>query len=190
MVASAEHNHPSPRPSTADQPKYLKRCSDDLYEWQSSERAAQKPFVLHDGPPYANGDLHIGHALNKILKDIICRVKVQQGALFGNSYIVADPILIGNLNRSKSCLRPRVGLPWPPNRDQSPRGGSKTKQRWRDLVGCYGSAKGSSKACFKDCEGSEKRVPRMGHHGGLAESLEDHGQRIYSKATGRLSRDG
>jgi isoleucyl-tRNA synthetase len=35
--------------------------------------------VLHDGPPYANGQLHIGHALNKILKDVICRVKVQEG---------------------------------------------------------------------------------------------------------------
>lgn len=36
----------------------------------------QGTFVLHDGPPYANGDLHIGHALNKILKDIINRYKV------------------------------------------------------------------------------------------------------------------
>lgn len=63
----------------ADQSKYLKRCSDDLYEWQSRERSAQQPFVLHDGPPYANGSLHIGHALNKISKDIICRVKVQEG---------------------------------------------------------------------------------------------------------------
>jgi isoleucyl-tRNA synthetase len=35
--------------------------------------------VLHDGPPYANGNLHAGHALNKILMDIILRVKVQQG---------------------------------------------------------------------------------------------------------------
>jgi valyl-tRNA synthetase len=35
--------------------------------------------VLHDGPPYANGPLHIGHALNKILKDMVLRVKVQQG---------------------------------------------------------------------------------------------------------------
>jgi len=63
----------------SDQPKYLQRCTGDLYEWQTRERAAQKPFVLHDGPPYANGDLHIGHALNKILKDMICRVKLQQG---------------------------------------------------------------------------------------------------------------
>ncbi|KAL5327494.1 hypothetical protein ACEPPN_005192 [Leptodophora sp. 'Broadleaf-Isolate-01'] len=68
-----------PRPAPGDQAKYLKRCADDLYEWQSHERSAQKPFVLHDGPPYANGSLHIGHALNKILKDIICRVKVQEG---------------------------------------------------------------------------------------------------------------
>ena len=33
-------------------------------------------FVLHDGPPYANGDLHMGHALNKVLKDMIVRHKV------------------------------------------------------------------------------------------------------------------
>ncbi|KAG9228123.1 tRNA synthetases class I-domain-containing protein [Amylocarpus encephaloides] len=68
-----------PRPLQADQAKYLQRCTDDLYRWQSREPSAQKPFVLHDGPPYANGSLHIGHALNKILKDIICRVKVQGG---------------------------------------------------------------------------------------------------------------
>lgn len=36
-------------------------------------------FTLHDGPPYANGPLHIGHALNKITKDIICRFQVGQG---------------------------------------------------------------------------------------------------------------
>lgn len=33
----------------------------------------KKTFILHDGPPYANGHIHLGHALNKILKDIICR---------------------------------------------------------------------------------------------------------------------
>ncbi|RDW75816.1 isoleucyl-tRNA synthetase-2 [Coleophoma crateriformis] len=68
-----------PRPSPQARPEYLKRCTDDLYRWQSEQRSAQKPFILHDGPPYANGDLHVGHALNKILKDMICRVKVQQG---------------------------------------------------------------------------------------------------------------
>lgn len=68
-----------PRVSPADQTKYLKRCTDDLYAWQARERPAAKPFVLHDGPPYANGELHIGHALNKILKDIINRVQLGRG---------------------------------------------------------------------------------------------------------------
>lgn len=39
----------------------------------------KKTFVLHDGPPYANGDIHIGHALNKILKDFIVKYKTMQG---------------------------------------------------------------------------------------------------------------
>ncbi len=44
------------------------------------ERTKGRPlFVLHDGPPYANGDLHIGHALNKILKDFITRYKSMSG---------------------------------------------------------------------------------------------------------------
>ena len=62
-------------------PKYLKQCTDDLYAWQSQARADQSSprFTLHDGPPYANGSLHIGHALNKILKDVICRVQLAQG---------------------------------------------------------------------------------------------------------------
>ena len=38
-----------------------------------------KRFVLHDGPPYANGDIHAGHALDKILKDIIIRYKTMNG---------------------------------------------------------------------------------------------------------------
>src|SRR6185295_5120166 len=39
----------------------------------------RKRFVLHDGPPYANGDIHIGHAVNKILKDIIVKSKSLSG---------------------------------------------------------------------------------------------------------------
>lgn len=41
----------------------------------------QPAFTLHDGPPYANGDLHIGHALNKILKDIINRYQLLQASI-------------------------------------------------------------------------------------------------------------
>lgn len=58
---------------------YLQRCTDDLYTWQCTNRPSTDVFVLHDGPPYANGSLHIGHALNKILKDIICRFQLSQG---------------------------------------------------------------------------------------------------------------
>ncbi|KAL9618227.1 MAG: hypothetical protein Q9160_007061 [Pyrenula sp. 1 TL-2023] len=65
------------RPLIRDRPNLLQRCTDDYYEWQRT--ATQTPFILHDGPPYANGSLHIGHALNKILKDIICRTHVSRG---------------------------------------------------------------------------------------------------------------
>ncbi|XP_061157054.1 isoleucine--tRNA ligase, mitochondrial isoform X1 [Syngnathus typhle] len=49
-----------------------------LYTWQS-ERKGTKKFCLHDGPPYANGDPHVGHALNKILKDIHNRFEMLRG---------------------------------------------------------------------------------------------------------------
>ncbi|KAI4159701.1 MAG: hypothetical protein LQ342_006394 [Letrouitia transgressa] len=68
-----------PRPLVRDIPKYLKRCTDDLYSWQRDSRKSSKAFCLHDGPPYANGPLHIGHALNKILKDITCRFQLLEG---------------------------------------------------------------------------------------------------------------
>ena len=45
----------------------------DLYGKMLEKRRGARPFVLHDGPPYANGEIHIGHALNKILKDIIVK---------------------------------------------------------------------------------------------------------------------
>jgi isoleucyl-tRNA synthetase len=53
-----------------------------VYEKALARRASErgkKQFILHDGPPYANGHLHLGHALNKILKDIIVRVKTMSG---------------------------------------------------------------------------------------------------------------
>ncbi|KAJ6789654.1 hypothetical protein PWT90_05593 [Aphanocladium album] len=49
------------------------------FPWQSSRPSEDEPFILHDGPPYANGPLHTGHSINKILKDMIIRVQVQNG---------------------------------------------------------------------------------------------------------------
>ncbi|MFC6227273.1 isoleucine--tRNA ligase [Paenibacillus allorhizosphaerae] len=51
----------------------------DNYKLVQESRKGKPKFILHDGPPYANGDIHIGHALNKILKDIIVRHKTMQG---------------------------------------------------------------------------------------------------------------
>ncbi len=52
---------------------------DDLYHRQRAASKGREPFILHDGPPYANGHLHIGHALNKILKDVIGRSQQMMG---------------------------------------------------------------------------------------------------------------
>jgi isoleucyl-tRNA synthetase len=49
--------------------------SQDLYHKLREARAGREKFILHDGPPYANGDMHIGHALNHILKDMVCRTQ-------------------------------------------------------------------------------------------------------------------
>ena len=50
-----------------------KWAADDLYGTLRRTRAGRERFILHDGPPYANGDIHMGHAMNKVLKDIIVR---------------------------------------------------------------------------------------------------------------------
>ena len=51
----------------------------DLYNKIKEKNKDKTPFVLHDGPPYANGNIHIGHAMNKILKDFINRYKMMNG---------------------------------------------------------------------------------------------------------------
>ena len=55
------------------------RQDESVYE-KAYENNKGSKFVLHDGPPYANGDLHIGHALNKILKDFINRYQIMKGS--------------------------------------------------------------------------------------------------------------
>ena len=57
----------------------------DLYKQLRASAAGRTKFVLHDGPPYANGNIHIGHALNKILKDVITRSFQMRG--FDSNYV-------------------------------------------------------------------------------------------------------
>ncbi len=73
-----------------------------LYDKIRAARAGRPLYVLHDGPPYANGNIHLGHAFNKILKDFIVKLE--------------------NHGRLRFALRPRLGLPRPAHRNQS---------RWR-----------------------------------------------------------
>ncbi len=51
----------------------------DLHNTLVKRNADRPKFIFHDGPPYANGKLHVGHALNKILKDIVCKSKIMAG---------------------------------------------------------------------------------------------------------------
>ncbi|WP_370981547.1 isoleucine--tRNA ligase [Agaribacterium sp. ZY112] len=62
------------------EPQMLKAWNEKkLYEKIRKARAGREQFILHDGPPYANGDIHIGHAVNKILKDIIVKARTLSG---------------------------------------------------------------------------------------------------------------
>jgi isoleucyl-tRNA synthetase len=62
------------------EPKILKKWEEErVYEKMLKLRENGESFVLHDGPPYANGHIHMGHALNKVLKDIIIKFKTLKG---------------------------------------------------------------------------------------------------------------
>jgi isoleucyl-tRNA synthetase len=85
----AEQKYPLNLPETAFPMRgdLAKREPLMLQKWQAQNRyqkiraasRGRKKFVLHDGPPYANGDIHIGHAVNKVLKDIIVKAKTLDG---------------------------------------------------------------------------------------------------------------
>ena len=62
------------------EPGYVQRWQDNkMYEKVVAQNQGHDDFVFHDGPPYANGNMHVGHMLNKIIKDVICRYKNLQG---------------------------------------------------------------------------------------------------------------
>ena len=62
------------------EPEQLARWNElRIYQKLRETRKDRPSFVLHDGPPYANGEIHIGHAVNKILKDIIVKGKGFEG---------------------------------------------------------------------------------------------------------------
>jgi isoleucyl-tRNA synthetase len=89
MTDSNNEKYPLNLPETAfpmrgslaqREPAWLKHWQEQkLYQKIRVARKGAKKFILHDGPPYANGDIHIGHAVNKILKDVIVKSKTMSG---------------------------------------------------------------------------------------------------------------
>ncbi|MCF8094756.1 MAG: isoleucine--tRNA ligase [Desulfobacteraceae bacterium] len=70
----------------AREPEQLKKWEDEnIYELIRKQSRDRQPFILHDGPPYANGNIHIGTALNKILKDMVVRCRQMAG--FNAEYV-------------------------------------------------------------------------------------------------------
>ena len=69
-----------------------------LYQRIRKPREGRPTYILHDGPPYANGNIHLGHAFNKILKDFVVKLKTMEGFRFS--------------------VRSRLGLPRAADRDQ------------------------------------------------------------------------
>lgn len=62
------------------EPAFIQRWQEaNMYEKVIQQNEGKDEFVFHDGPPYANGNMHVGHMLNKIIKDVICRYKNMQG---------------------------------------------------------------------------------------------------------------
>jgi isoleucyl-tRNA synthetase len=77
-------------PMKAELPKkeaaiFNKWAAQDLYGLIRSKSKGKDKYILHDGPPYANGDIHIGHALNKTLKDIVVKFQTMRG--FDSAYV-------------------------------------------------------------------------------------------------------
>src|SRR6266850_7103428 len=69
-----------------NEPKQVEKWQRDETYFQALEINHGNPkFILHDGPPYANGNIHIGHALNKILKDVVARSQQMLG--FDSNYV-------------------------------------------------------------------------------------------------------
>ena len=64
------------------EPAWIKEWLEkDVYGKVRAARKGAKRFLLHDGPPYANGNIHVGHAVNKILKDIILKSRTLEGVI-------------------------------------------------------------------------------------------------------------
>ena len=62
------------------EPEFLQKWQElDIYHKVEEKNNGKPKFILHDGPPYANGNIHLGHVLNKVLKDMVVKYKSMAG---------------------------------------------------------------------------------------------------------------
>ena len=88
-------------------------CASTSGSWRHAAGSPKGRWVLHDGPPFANGDIHIGHVINKTLKDVIHAVPLHAGP--------------------PDAVRPRLGLPRPADRAQDPGGDQEGEEGLRAM---------------------------------------------------------
>ena len=92
-----------------NEPGSVKRWAQaELYDSVTKAREGADEFIFHDGPPYANGSIHVGHLLNKVLKDIIVRSRLVSGQTVP--------------------LRAGLGLSWPSHRAQGDDGVGRVRE--------------------------------------------------------------
>ena len=142
------------------EPEILKAWeAGDLYGQLRQAAKGKEKFILHDGPPYANGNIHIGHALNKILKDVVTRSQQMLGYDFE--------------------LRAGLGLPRPADRMED-RGGELPlqEQAEAELRRSGGDGRvppGVPRLCAALARGAARGVQTARRRGRLGASLYDDG---------------
>ena len=142
------------------EPEILKRWRKlDLYGRLRAAAKGRPRFILHDGPPYANGNIHIGHALNKILKDVVTKSHQMLGFDF--------------------VLRAGLGLPRPADRMED-RGGELSRQRQAETGSVQSSRVGRIPQGVPRLRraldrGAARRIRAARRHWRLGASLHHHG---------------
>lgn len=91
-----------------NEPKRLEKwAEEDIYHRILEKNKDGEPFILHDGPPYANGPIHIGHAFNKILKDFVIKSHAQRRLFHARIFLVGTATASRSSMRSKRSSAPR-----------------------------------------------------------------------------------
>ena len=102
------NSHPTP----IAHPPRLDVYKRQVYELMLKKNEGHEKFVLHDGPPYANGPIHLGHAMNKIAKDMINRYKAMQG--YETPYVPGWDLSLIHISRDASCSGRLAERGWMP----------------------------------------------------------------------------